>query len=902
MTVHAHAHLQQDRLVKLYAALLKCGQAIIRCRQKATLFEDICRHVVEIGGIRAAWVGLAGVEDAHVWPQTHCGDGLDYLQTIRLSLGSHAPDTAPDPVTRALRHNHSVWSQDIAQDPGLHALRETARAHAWRAAAALPLRLAGRPVGVLCLYADQVNAFDAVSRDLLEQLASNISFALDGFENDTQRRQVEFALQESEVRYSALFANSCMPMMILDPADGQIVDANILALDFYGWDKATFLSMRITQVNTQAPEQIFQAMAQAASSKRSFFEFKHRLASGELRDVEEFSRPVTFDGKPHLMSAVHDVSQRQALQAQMRSAQALTQSFLDHLPGLAFVKDSDLRLTLVNRKLAELLEVAPESLIGKTAHQIFPPALADELAQMDREVLAQGGSKIYDQAFHGRHSEATLFVIDDASGKRYLGGLSLDVTDRFRANERTHALLRLNQLASSLTEKQLLSEGLEAAQALTQSQIGFLHFVNPDQETLELVTWTTGALKGCTAAFDSHYPVSQAGIWADCLRQHQPVIFNDYANYPDKQGLPAGHAPLQRLISVPVMDAGQACLLLGVGNKTADYQQNDVETLLLIGNAMWRIVSRQRSERALQQRVQELSDLNRDLAATQLQLLQSEKMASIGQLAAGVAHEINNPIGFVKSNLGSLADYVDKLLGVARAYAALENSLAVGDEPARAQALAAVRQVKADADFEFLLTDLPELIAESREGVERVSKIVMDLKNFSRVGETDFQWCDLHLGLESTINVVWNELKYKADIVRAYADLPPVYCVASQINQVMMNLLVNAAQAIAERGQITLRSGRQGDQVWLEVQDTGSGMDAATQARVFEPFYTTKPFGKGTGLGLSIAMGIVKQHHGMLTVHSVVGQGSTFRMTLPLDAGRGVVPPGSADPPGATKP
>jgi len=901
MTAHAHAHVQQERLLKLYAALLKCGQAIIRCDQKTVLFEEICRHVVEIGGMRAAWVGLAGVEDTHVWPQTHCGDGLDYLQTVRLSLGSGEPGTAQDPVAQALLHNHSVWSQDVAHDPGLLALREPAQAHAWRAAAALPLRLAGKPLGVLCLYADQVNAFDAVTRDLLEQLASNISYALDVFENDAQRRQVEYALQESEVRYSALFANSCMPMMILDPATGNIVDANILALDFYGWDKATFTSMKIMDVNTLSPEQIRQEMTQAATAKRTFFEFKHRLASGEVRDVEVFSRPVTFDGKTHLMSAIHDVSQRQALQAQMRNAQALTQSFIDHLPGLAFVKDSDLRLTLVNRKLAELLGVAPESLIGKTAHQIFPPELADELAESDREVLAQGGSKIYNQAFNGRHSEATLFVIDDAAGKRYLGGLSLDVTDRFRANERTHALLRLNQIAGELTEKQFLNEGLEAAQALTQSQIGFLHFVNPDQETLALVTWTAGALKGCTAAFDAHYPVSQAGIWADCLRQHQPVIFNDYANYPDKQGLPAGHAPLQRLISVPVMDGGRACMLMGVGNKATDYEQSDVETLLLIGNAMWRIVSRQRAESALQQRVQELSDLNRDLAATQLQLLQSEKMASIGQLAAGVAHEINNAIGFVKSNLGSLADYVDKLLGVARAYAALETCLEKHDASAIEPALAEVRRSKAGADFEFLLSDLPELIAESREGVERVSKIVMDLKNFSRVGETDFQWSDLHQGLESTINVVWNEIKYKADIIREYAELPPVYCVASQINQVMMNLLVNAAQAIAERGRITVRTGLAGDQVWLEVQDTGSGMDAATQARVFEPFYTTKPFGQGTGLGLSIAMGIVKQHHGMLTVQSAVGQGSTFRVTLPVDGGRGVAPPGS-EPPGAEKP
>lgn len=894
MTAHAHAHGQQERLLKLYAAMLTCSQTIIRCHQKKTLFADICHQVVALGGMKAAWIGLSGPGDPQVWPQAHGGDGMDYLQTLRLSMGSGEAASARDPVQLALQEDRMVWTQDLANDADLVALHKHAQAHGWRAAAALPLRLAGKPVGVLCLYADHVNGFDAVTRDLLEQLASNISYALDVFENDTQRRQVEFALQESEVRYSALFANSCMPMMILDPANGNIVDANILALDFYGWDKARFTSMTIMDVNTLTPDEIRLEMAQAAVTKRSFFQFKHRLASGELRDVEVFSRPVTFDGKVYLMSAIHDVSQRQALQAQVRSTQALTQSFMDHMPGAAFVKDSDLRLTLVNRQLGDLLGVPPKTLIGKTAHDIFPPELADELAEMDREVLAQGVSRSYDETLNGRHNEATLFVIHDDAGKRYLGGLILDVTDRHLVNERTHAMLRLSENTGELTEQHFLSEGLQAAQAITRSKLGFLHFVGPDSASLDLVAWTAGSQPQDRAALDSHVPASQAGFWADCLRQQQPVIFNDDQIDPDQPGPPTGPAPLRRLLCVPVMDGGRPCMLMAVGNKAADYDQRDVETLLLLGNAMWRIVSRQRAERALQQRVQELSDLNRDLAATQLQLLQSEKMASIGQLAAGVAHEINNPIGFVKSNLGSLADYVDKLLGLTRCYARLENCLEARDDVAREQALSEVRRRKADADFDFLLSDLPTLIAESRDGVERVSKIVMDLKNFSRVGETEFQWSDLHLGLESTINMVWSEIKYKADVTREYAALPPVFCVASQINQVMMNLLVNAAQAIGQRGHITVRSGVAGAQVWLEVQDTGAGMDAATQARVFEPFFTTKPVGKGTGLGLSIAMGIVKQHHGLLSVQSAPGQGSTFRITLPIDGGRGVLPPAPA--------
>jgi signal transduction histidine kinase len=299
----------------------------------------------------------------------------------------------------------------------------------------------------------------------------------------------------------------------------------------------------------------------------------------------------------------------------------------------------------------------------------------------------------------------------------------------------------------------------------------------------------------------------------------------------------------------------------------------------LIGNDLWRIAQRARVEATLRTRVQELVVLNDKLADAQLQLLQSEKMASIGQLAAGVAHEINNPVGFVKSNLGTLAQYAEQLLALVKDYAALEVRLG---EPV-STLCQPMRQRKQDMDFDFMLTDLPQLIDESREGINRISQIVLDLKNFSRASDNEWCWADLHEGIESTINVVWNQLKYKAEVQRLYGELPQVFCVASQINQVLMNLLVNAGQAIADKGHITIRTGVDGDHVWIDVQDDGCGMDAKTQARIFEPFFTTKPAGLGTGLGLSIASGIVSRHQGRLELHSEPGAGSTFRLVLPVN-------------------
>jgi signal transduction histidine kinase len=171
-----------------------------------------------------------------------------------------------------------------------------------------------------------------------------------------------------------------------------------------------------------------------------------------------------------------------------------------------------------------------------------------------------------------------------------------------------------------------------------------------------------------------------------------------------------------------------------------------------------------------------------------------------------------------------------------------------------------------------------------------VSGIVLDLKNFSRSGDGAMDWADLRAGIESTINVVWNQLKYKAELHREYAQLPLVRCMASQINQVVMNLLVNAGQAIGERGQITVRTGIDGARVWFEVQDDGCGISLQDQARIFEPFFTSKPVGQGTGLGLSISFGIVQRHHGAITVQSSPGQGSTFRVTLPVDAAEAAAP------------
>ncbi len=280
---------------------------------------------------------------------------------------------------------------------------------------------------------------------------------------------------------------------------------------------------------------------------------------------------------------------------------------------------------------------------------------------------------------------------------------------------------------------------------------------------------------------------------------------------------------------------------------------------------------------ALEKEKEEQKVLINKLEDAHCQLLQSEKLASIGQLAAGVAHEINNPICFVNANLSSLKDYAGKLLMVLDAYESCDAHLQ--QDAAIAERL---QQVRKDADIDFVRSDIGALITESLEGTERVRIIVQDLRDFSRAGEAVWEWANLHVCLDSTLNVVRNEIRYKAEVIREYGVLPQVECYPSQLNQVFMNLLINGAQSIAGQGTITIRTGTEGEQVWVAISDTGSGIAPENMARIFDPFFTTKPVGKGTGLGLSLCYGIVERHGGRIDVRSALGEGTTFTIRLPI--------------------
>ena len=320
---------------------------------------------------------------------------------------------------------------------------------------------------------------------------------------------------------------------------------------------------------------------------------------------------------------------------------------------------------------------------------------------------------------------------------------------------------------------------------------------------------------------------------------------------------------------------GVLCVNRKAGNPP--FTDDDVEHGKVLVNMVSIVIENTRLHLEQAARIRALSELNQKLKEAQSQLLQSEKLASIGQLAAGVAHEINNPIGFVYSNLGTLQRYFTDLLRLIEAYESAESTIGDSAVVANLQAL------KKKADLDFLREDTTALMNESRDGITRVKDIVQNLKDFSHPdGSDEWQWAALQQGLESTLNIVWNELKYKCTVIKEYGNIPDIECLPSQLNQVFMNMLVNAGHAIEERGTITLRTGTQGDHVWVEIEDTGKGIAPENLKRIFDPFFTTKPVGTGTGLGLSLTYSIVQKHKGRVEVDSTVGQGTRFRICLPI--------------------
>ena len=366
---------------------------------------------------------------------------------------------------------------------------------------------------------------------------------------------------------------------------------------------------------------------------------------------------------------------------------------------------------------------------------------------------------------------------------------------------------------------------------------------------------------------------------ASLARHAQKAFAGLPQNYLDISKDKHGQTKYRRFSCLPIINnAGEIFELVIVSNDITDDIQKTAKIKFLNKKL-------QDTVHQIQTKNEELENTLETLKSTQAQILYSDKMASVGQLAAGVAHEINNPIGFVDSNLRTLSDYQNDINKLIEHYRQLITNLkgTAKDLPFSIGAeIDQIATLEKTIDIDFIFDDVMNLVGESKDGTERIKKIVLDLKDFAHPGEDKIYAADINKGIESTLNIVWNELKYKAVVTKDYGELPLVECYPQQLNQVFMNILVNAAHAIEKHGEIRISTRKIDDSVEIKISDTGAGIPKENLSKIFDPFFTTKEVGKGTGLGMNVAYNIIKKHNGTIDVESEVGKGTTFTITIPV--------------------
>ncbi len=401
-----------------------------------------------------------------------------------------------------------------------------------------------------------------------------------------------------------------------------------------------------------------------------------------------------------------------------------------------------------------------------------------------------------------------------------------DLGEIRRNEQRALAMLKLDGMAGELDEKSLMQEGLEIAERLTSSQIACLHFINDDQQTIELKAWSKHTLENCTALFDD----TEAGLWADCVRTRQPVMHNDYQAPVNKHGYPEGHAHLVRHLSVPVLEGDKVRLILGVGNKSGDYDQADMRLLQMIANDLWNMVRRQRSEKAVKEKAVELESANKELEA----------------FSYSISHDLRSPLRAIDGFSRILVeDYTSKL----------------DDEGRR-------------------------LLDVVRENAIQMGRLIDDILKFSRTGRAALTFAEVDM--EKLAHTVIDELALSVDISKSRIEiehLPQAKGDPALLHQVLVNLLSNAIKYSSKNQapMIKVGSSVEGDETVYYVKDNGAGFDMQYVDKlfgVFQRLHTVNEF-EGTGIGLAIVKRIIARHGGRVWAEGRLNEGATIYFTLP---------------------
>lgn len=541
-----------------------------------------------------------------------------------------------------------------------------------------------------------------------------------------------------------------------------------------------------------------------------------------------------------LAGAVHivrDITEKSNLDCVIREANEIFSKYMKYSPIYTYIKEvrgTESYVVRASENFWDLIGIKAEDMVGKSTRQLFPRVFADKATADDLKVVTESRVMRIEEFFNDGIYYSYKFPIERQDDRLFLGGFTIDVTEQ----KRTEQMLR-----DSVEQARRLRTALDSVSSCIYMKNIDSIYVYANRPTLELF--------GCTAEELAVY--DDSGLFAEetavKIRNIDKRVFSGEQTSEE--------------IEVATADGGERVFL---EVKTPLFKEGSGDNIVGLLGIATDITGIKKSERTLRE--------------LQTHMMQQDKLATIGQLAAGVAHEINNPMGFVGSNVITLSSYIDKFESY---ISALEQELKQafsGELPEK------INSLRKSIKLDFVMQDITLLLSESNDGIERVKQIVQDLRTFSRTDSLSVGPADMNRCLDSTLNIVMNEIKYVADIIKEYGDIPKISCNLQQINQVFMNLLVNAAHAIDDkgddRGEITIRTWCDEDSLFVSVADNGCGIPRENLNRIFDAFFTTKEVGKGTGLGLSISYGIIRKHGGDISVSSKVGSGTTFTVSLPL--------------------
>lgn len=603
-----------QRHQRFFKVLVECQQRLLRAPDEQLLFQEICQIIVEDPDYCMAWVGIAEHDQKRrVLPVAWSGTEQGYLQSVQITWDD-AP-SAQGPTGTAVREGITVTCSDFLSDPIMAPWREAATLRGYRSSLALPLiDEEGQRLGALTVYSPYPKNFDAEIMALFEQLAKALALGLTALRNRQSSTRSRAELERITQQLHYLTASSPSVLYALSFRNGEWVtrdvSPNIQRIAGYSVEQALHPDWWLFRVHPDDVTEALEGLHHICENGTGSREYRFLHAQGHYIWVLDELRRVADD---QMVGAWTDISTLKASQEALRLSESRYRELFFSNPQPMWVVDRETQGFLdVNTAALTHYGYTREQFLQLNLFDIRPPSEAPRLQQaLDsvQEGLGRAGCMrhrkstgeeiLVDITYHGLQFDGrpALLVLAQDVTRTELARQALEVQAR-----RAEALLQLPVLAEQRGEADFIEDVLELAEDLTDSQAAFVHFVHDDQETIELGAWSRRTVQQhCQVVHESHYSVSQAGIWADALRQSRPVVVNDYTACPTRQGVPEGHTPLLRFLSVPVIEGGKVVLLVGVGNKSSHYEDLDVESVQIIANDLWRIVQRRRAqERVLQ--------------------------------------------------------------------------------------------------------------------------------------------------------------------------------------------------------------------------------------------------------------------------------------------------------------